>query len=151
MAITALSEVKASMEKINLYIKYSFLISLPFMMGFLVLANFLISFFFGYGKFSLVDVELTAEATRYYALSLAFMFICPILYRAYQVLNLLKPVFFIAILDILANALFNYLFVVVYNLGIKGICLGTFFAYFILCFLSYTLLYLKNQKVIRNG
>ena len=151
MAITALSEVKASMEKINLYIKYSFLISLPFMMGFFVLANFLISFFFGYGKFSLVDVELTAEATRYYALSLAFMFICPILYRAYQVLNLLKPVFFIAILDILANALFNYLFVVVYNLGIKGICLGTFFAYFILCFLSYTLLYLKNQKVIRNG
>jgi putative peptidoglycan lipid II flippase len=151
MAITALSEVKASMEKINLYIKYSFLISLPFMMGFLVLANFLISFFFGYGKFSLVDVELTAEATRYYALSLAFMFIWPILYRAYQVLNWLKPVFFIAILGILANALFNYLFVVVYNLGIKGICLGTFFAYFILCFLSYTLLYLKNQKVIRNG
>lgn len=151
MAITALSEVKASMEKINLYIKYSFLISLPFMMGFLVLANFLISFFFGYGNFSLVDVELTAEATRYYALSLAFMFIWPILYRAYQVLNWLKPVFFIAILGILANALFNYLFVVVYNLGIKGICLGTFFAYFILCFLSYTLLYLKNQKVIRNG
>jgi putative peptidoglycan lipid II flippase len=79
------------------------------------------------------------------------MFIWPILYRAYQVLNWLKPVFFIAILGILANALFNYLFVVVYNLGIKGICLGTFFAYFILCFLSYTLLYLKNQKVIRNG
>ena len=146
MAITALSEVKASMEKINLYIKYSFLISLPFMMGFLVLANFLISFFFGYGKFSLVDVELTAEATRYYALSLAFMFIWPILYRAYQVLNWLKPVFFIAILGILAKALFNYLFVVVYNLGIKGICLGTFFAYSILCFLSYLVLYFAQKN-----
>ena len=145
MAITALSEVKASMGKINLYIKYSFLISLPFMIGFLVLANFLISFFLGYGKFSLVDVELTAEATRYYALSLAFIFIWPILYRAYQVLNLLKPVFFIAILGILANALFNYLFVVVYNLGIKGVCLGTFFAYFILCFLSYLVLYFKRE------
>jgi putative peptidoglycan lipid II flippase len=115
------------------------------MMGFLVLANFLISFFFGYGKFSLVDVELTAEATRYYALSLAFMFIWPILYRAYQVLNWLKPVFFIAILGILANALFNYLFVVVYNLGIKGVCLGTFFAYVLLCLLSYTMLYFKKK------
>jgi putative peptidoglycan lipid II flippase len=146
MAITALSEVKATMGKINLYIKYSFLISLPFMMGFLILANFLISFFFGYGKFSLVDVELTAEATRYYALSLAFMFIWPILYRAYQVLNLLQPVFFIAILGILANALFNYLFVVVYNLGIKGICLATFFAYIFLCLLSYTLLFKKKPK-----
>jgi len=146
MAITALSEVKASIEKINLYIKYSFLISLPFMIGFLILANFLISFFFGYGKFSLVDVELTAEATRYYALSLAFMFIWPILYRAYQVLNLLKPVFFIAILGILANALFNYLFVVVYNFGIKGICLATFFAYFILCFLSYLVLYFAQKN-----
>jgi len=146
MAITALSEVKASMGKINLYIKYSFLISLPFMIGFLVLANFLISFFLGYGKFSLVDVKLTAEATRYYALSLAFMFIWPILYRAYQVLNLLKPVFFIAILGILANALFNYLFVVVYNLGIKGICLATFFAYFILCFLGYLGLYFAQKN-----
>jgi putative peptidoglycan lipid II flippase len=146
MAITALSEVKASMGKINLYIKYSFLISLPFVIGFLVLANFLISFFFGYGKFSLVDVKLTAEATRYYALSLAFMFIWPILYRAYQVLNLLKPVFFIAILGILANALFNYLFVVVYNLGIKGICLATFFAYFILCFLGYLVLYFAQKN-----
>jgi putative peptidoglycan lipid II flippase len=146
MAITALSEVKASMGKINLYIKYSFLISLPFMIGFLVLANFLISFFFGYGKFSLVDVELTAEATKYYALSLAFMFIWPILYRAYQVLNLLKPVFFIAILGILANALFNYLFVVVYNLGIKGICLATFFAYSILCFLGYLVLYFAQKN-----
>jgi len=146
MAITALSEVKASMGKINLYIKYSFLISLPFMIGFLVLANFLISFFLGYGKFSLVDVELTAEATKYYALSLAFMFIWPILYRAYQVLNLLKPVFFIAIFGILANALFNYLFVVVYNLGIKGICLATFFAYSILCFLGYLVLYFAQKN-----
>jgi putative peptidoglycan lipid II flippase len=146
MAITALSEVKASMGKINLYIKYSFLISLPLMIGFLVLANFLISFFLGYGKFSLVDVELTAEATKYYALSLAFMFIWPILYRAYQVLNLLKPVFFIAIFGILANALFNYLFVVVYNLGIKGICLATFFAYSILCFLGYLVLYFAQKN-----
>jgi putative peptidoglycan lipid II flippase len=146
IAITALSEVKASMEKINLYIKYSFLISLPFMMGFLVLANFLISFFFGYGKFSLVDVELTAEATRYYALSLAFMFIWPILYRAYQILNWLKPVFFIAIMGILAKTIFNYLFVIVYNLGIKGICLATFFAYIFLCLLSYTLLFKKKPK-----
>ena len=150
MAITALSEVKASIKKINLYIKYSLLISIPFMVGIFLLGKIAVSFFFGHGRFSITDVDLTAEATKYYALSLFFMFIWPILYRAFQVLNWLKPVFFIAIAGILANAFFNYLFVVVYKLGIKGICLGTFSAYFLICLLSYFLLYYR-QKGESNG
>ena len=146
MAITALSEVKVSFEKINLYIKYSFLISFPFMIGFFFLAKLVVLVFFGYGEFTLVDVEFTAEATKYYALSLAFMFIWPIFYRAFQVLNWLKPVFFITIIGVLANGFLNYLFVVIYKLGIKGICLGTFFAYFFLCLLSYFMLRLYFYK-----
>jgi len=150
MAITALSEVKASFEKINFYIKYSFLISFPFIIGFFFLAKLVILVFFGYGEFTLADVELTAEATKYYALSLSFMFIWPIFYRAFQVLNWLKPVFFIAIIGVLANGFLNYLFVVVYKLGIKGICLGTFFAYFFLCMLSYFILYMQNKKLLKK-
>ena len=74
------------------------------------------------------------------------MFIWPILYRAYQVLNWLKPVFFIATAGILANAFFNYLFVVVYKLGIKGICLGTFLAYAVINSLSYYSLYMRVKN-----
>jgi putative peptidoglycan lipid II flippase len=78
------------------------------------------------------------------------MFIWPILYRSFQVLNWLKPVFFIALCGILANALFNYLFVVVYNLGIKGICLGTFFASLVLCLISYAVLYFSAASTQTN-
>ncbi|HCP10008.1 MAG TPA: virulence factor MviN [Thermodesulfobacterium commune] len=145
MAITALSEVKASFEKINLYIKYSLLIGIPFALGIFIFGKVAVSLIFGYGRFSMTDVALTAEATRYYALSLAFMFIWPILYRAYQVLNWLKPVFFIAIIGILVNGFLNYLFVVVYKFGIKGICLGTFFAYFFPCLSSYFVLYYRHN------
>ncbi|QER41945.1 murein biosynthesis integral membrane protein MurJ [Thermodesulfobacterium sp. TA1] len=148
MAITALSEVKASIEKINFYIKYSLLIGIPFALGIFIFGKVAVSFIFGYGRFSMTDVELTAEATRYYALSLAFMFIWPIMYRAFQVLNWLKPVFFVAVAGVLANAFFNYLFVVVYRLGIKGICLGTFSAYFFICLLSYFVLYYRQKEGI---
>ncbi|MDI1471626.1 MAG: lipid II flippase MurJ [Thermodesulfovibrio sp.] len=147
MAITALSEVKASMEKIKLYIKTSFLISFPFMIVFFFFGKSIVLIFLGYGKFTMTDVNFTAEAVQYYVLSLAFMFIWPILYRAFQVLNWLKPIFFIALIGVLANGVLNYFFVVIYKLGIKGICLGTFFAYFFLCMLSYLMLYINNKKL----
>jgi putative peptidoglycan lipid II flippase len=110
----------------------------------------IVSLFFGHGRFTQTDAQLTAMATMYYALSLPFMFIWPILYRSFQVLNWLKPVFFIALCGILANAFFNYLFVVVYNLGIKGICLGTFFASLVLCLISYAILYFSAASTQTN-
>jgi Uncharacterized membrane protein, putative virulence factor len=144
MAITALSEVKAEIAKVNSFIKHSILISFPFMLIFFLLAEPIVNLFFGHERFTQTDAQLTAIATMYYALSLPFMFIWPILYRSFQVLNWLKPVFFIALCGILANALLNYVFVVVYPLGIKGVCLATFFAYFIQCLMSYAILYFST-------
>jgi Uncharacterized membrane protein, putative virulence factor len=150
MAITALSEVKAEIAKVNSFIKHSILISFPFMLIFFLFAEPIVNLLFGHGRFTQTDAQLTAIATMYYALSLPFMFIWPILYRSFQVLNWLKPVFFIALCGILANALFNYLFVVVYTLGIKGICLGTFFAYLVLCLISYAILYFSASEIRTN-
>jgi putative peptidoglycan lipid II flippase len=150
MAITALSEVKAEIAKVNSFIKHSILISFPFMLIFFLFAEPIVSLLFGHGRFTQTDAQFTAIATMYYALSLPFMFIWPILYRSFQVLNWLKPVFFIALCGILANALFNYLFVVVYTLGIKGICLATFFAYLVLCLISYAILYFSASEIRTN-
>ena len=93
-------------------------------------------------------MELTATATKYYAISLFLVLAWTILYRAFQIINWLLPVFFIALIGILVNGFFNYLFVVVYKLGIVGICLGTFFAYSFLCGVSYGILIwrLKMEK-----
>jgi putative peptidoglycan lipid II flippase len=103
---------------------------------------------FGHGKFTQTDVELTATATKYYAISLFLVLAWTILYRAFQIINWLLPVLFIALIGILINGFFNYLFVVVYTLGIAGICLGTFVAYTFLCGISYGIL-TRKLKVKR--
>jgi putative peptidoglycan lipid II flippase len=95
---------------------------------------------FGHGKFTQTDVELTATATKYYSTSLFLAFAWAVLYRTFQIINWLLPVFFVALIGILVNGFFNYLFVVVYKLGIAGICLGTFVAYAFLCGVSYGIL-----------
>jgi len=74
MAITSLSEVKGSIEKLNFYTKKLLLVSTPVSLFLFVFAEPIVKLFFGYGAFSHVDAHLTATAVRYYALSLPFMF-----------------------------------------------------------------------------
>jgi putative peptidoglycan lipid II flippase len=140
MAITSLSETKASIQNLNKFLKFSFLVSLPATFFLVFFPEIPVKLLFGHGKFTLTDVELTATATKYCAISLFLAFAWAILYRTFQIINWLLPVFFVALISILVNGFFNYLFVVVYKLGIAGICLGTFFAYTFLCGISYVIL-----------
>jgi len=125
---------------LNRFLKFSFVVSLPVMLFLFFFPEIPVKLLFGHGKFTLTDVELTATATKYYAISLFLAFAWTILYRAFQIINWLLPVFFAALIGVLANGFFNYLLVVVYKLGIAGICLGTFFAYAFLCGISYVIL-----------
>jgi putative peptidoglycan lipid II flippase len=140
MAITSLSETKASIQTLNKFLKFSFHVSLPVMLFLFFFPEIPVKLLFGHGKFTQTDVELTATATKYYAISLFLGFAWGILYRTFQVINWLLPVFFVASISVLVNGFFNYLFVMVYKLGIAGICLGTFFAYAFLCGVSYGIL-----------
>ncbi|MEM2074303.1 MAG: hypothetical protein QXO33_07125 [Nitrososphaeria archaeon] len=63
-------------------------------------------YFFGYGAFSRVDVELTATALRFYALSLPFMFFWPLIYRVFQIRGRLLPVGVVGVIGVVANAFF---------------------------------------------
>jgi putative peptidoglycan lipid II flippase len=140
MAITSLSETKTSIQTLNKFLKFSFGVSLPVMLFLFFFPGIPVKLLFGHGEFTKADVELTAIATKYYAISLFLVLAWTILYRAFQIINWLLPVFFIALIGILINGFFNYLLVVVYKLGIAGICLGTFFAYTFLCGVSYWIL-----------
>jgi putative peptidoglycan lipid II flippase len=140
MAITSLSETKASIQTLNKFLKFSFLVSLPVMLFLFFFPEIPVRLLFGHGKFTRTDVELTATATKYYAISLFLAFAWGILYRTFQIINWLLPVFFVALISVLVNGFFNYIFVVVYKFGIAGICLGTFFAYAFLCGVSYGVL-----------
>jgi putative peptidoglycan lipid II flippase len=148
MAITSLSETKASIQTLNRFLKFSLLVSLPVMLFLFFFPEIPVKLLFGHGKFTKADVELTATATKYYAISLFLVLAWTILYRAFQIINRLLPVFFVALIGVLINGFFNYLFVVVYKLGIAGICLGTFVAYTFLCGLSYVIL-IRKLKVNR--
>ena len=138
MAITALSEDPRK-ERLNFFLKKIFLIILPVALILFLFSTLIVKLLFGYGKFSHLDVNLTAVALRYYALSLPFFFAWPILYRYFQVKENLKPLFFIALLGVFVNFLMNYLLVFKLGLGLAGICLGTFVAYVFLCGISYFL------------
>jgi len=146
MAITALSESKANIKVLNKFVKFSLLVSLPATLFLFFFPEIPVALLFGHGKFQLKDMHLTAEATRFYSLSLFFVFFWFILYRAFQVINYLMPVFLIALIGIITNGIANYVFVVLYKLGVAGICLGTFVAYVVLSSLSYFLLYLRSRK-----
>jgi putative peptidoglycan lipid II flippase len=140
MAIASLSETKANIQTLNKFLKFSFLASLPVMLFLFFFPEIPVKLLFGHGKFTQTDAELTATATKYYAISLFLAFAWAVLYRTFQVINWLLPVFFVALGSALVNGFFNYMFVVVYKLGIAGICLGTFFAYTFLCGISYWIL-----------
>jgi putative peptidoglycan lipid II flippase len=140
MATISLSETKADIQTLNKLLKFSMLVSLPVTLFLFFFPEVPVKLLFGHGKFTLTDVELTATATKYYAISLFLAFAWGILYRAFQIINWLLPVFFVSLISILVNGFFNYLFVVVYKLGIAGVCLGTFVAYTFLCGVSYVIL-----------
>ncbi|MGB9935613.1 MULTISPECIES: lipid II flippase MurJ [Thermodesulfovibrio] len=145
IAITSLSEAKGSIEKLNFYIKKIILLILPISVLFFLFSWYLTKLLFGYGAFSHLDIDLTAEAFRFYSLSLPFMFLWPLIYRVFQIRERLNAVSFVAILGVIANGAANYVFVFVLHLGIAGICLGTFFASIIICSTGYQLLRRLND------
>ncbi|MGC9109201.1 MAG: lipid II flippase MurJ [Caldimicrobium sp.] len=140
MAITSLSEAENLMEKLKFYLKKTLQLSLPISVFLFLSSYFWVKILFHYGSFTEEDVRLVSLAASFYALSLPFFFLWPILYRTFQVLNWLKPVFLVAIFGIFGNLIFNYLFVMVFKLGIPGICIATFLSYSILCLVSYFML-----------
>ncbi|SMO55236.1 putative peptidoglycan lipid II flippase [Balnearium lithotrophicum] len=146
MAITSLSETRGSLSKLNFYVKKVLIFSIPIIFIFFFLSKIIVKLLFGYGAFSKTDVTLTAEATKYYSLSIPLMFLWPLFYRVFQIKENLKPVFFVAVAGVVVNALLNYFLVVVYELGIMGICLGTFGAYLLICGFSYLILYLGDKS-----
>ena len=148
--ITPLSEVKGNLKKLNFYIKKIIFLFVPTSLAMFFLSPFFTKILFGYGNFEFLDFLLVSEAAKFYSLALPFLFLWPILYRVYQIKNKLAFLIFIALFGIITNLYLNYLFVIKINLGIKGICLGTFGAYVVLVIISYLFL-LKISRRENNG
>lgn len=146
MAITSISEVMGSIKKLNFYLKKLLIIILPISISFFIFSPFIVKILFGYGAFSGLDVELTSTALRFYAISLPLFFFWPLIYRVFQIREKLISIGLVALLGVIVNAFFNYLFVFKIKLGLIGICLGTFLSYVLICLLGYVLLTNMEQR-----
>jgi len=136
IVITSLSEVNASKEKVNFYVKKIFLFSLPFVVFIFAFAPYIVKVLFGYGAFSVVDIELTAEATRFYVLSLPFAFLWVVFYRIFQIRDRILWLFPVIIFSLAINIIAKYIFIITLSWGIKGICLSSFFTILLTCLIS---------------
>ena len=151
--ITPLSEVNASIDKVNFYLKRTFFITLFISVIFYIFSPVFVKVLYGYGAFSHVDYELTSLASKFYSLCIPYMFLWPILYRIFQIKGKLGGIIFTAIISCILNGVLNYFFVVRFDLGLVGICLGTLGAYLSLVLLSYYLLSKekRNEKLEVSG
>ena len=146
IVITSLSEADADIKKLIFYVKKTALISSLFAIGIFIFAPILVKLLLGYGRFSQEDLILTVAAAKYYALSLPFVFLWPIFYRWFQIKNTLKFVFIISIVSVVAMLCADYLFIIMLNMGIKGIALGSLVANSTLCILSYLIIVKQIRK-----
>lgn len=143
--ITSLSEADADIKKLIFYVKKILLISSLFTIVIFIFAPVLVKLLLGYGHFlQQEDLMLTVEATKYYVLSLPFMFLWPIFYRWFQIKKTLRFIFILSIVSVLVMLSADYLFVIILNMGIIGIPLGSLAANITLCAGSY-LIIVRNE------
>ncbi len=132
--ITPLSESaakghKAVIDKTFFYIRWLALGSIPLAGVMFLLSPFLVDLLFGYGAFSHVDHKLASQAAQVLSLAIPAMFLSPVLFRTFQILDRLAPLTAVYIASILLNAVLNYVFVVILKWGLVGICLTTVIVY----------------------
>ncbi len=123
--ITSLSEATDLKRKLLFYAVRIMAISIPIACLVYLFSPFIVKLLFGYGAFSHVDWQLTVIASKFYAISLPFAFLWPVLYRVHQIKDEMGMLTFLALLSVITNGCLNYLFIVKYSLGLEGICIAT--------------------------
>lgn len=146
IAITSLCEAGGSLDKLNFYSKKLLYITIPVTIFLSIFAEYVVKLLLNYGAFSNLDITLTAEALRYYSFSIFFMFLWPLIYRVLQIREKLLVIGVLALVGVVLNGILNYTLVFIFDLGIKGICLGTFGAYIFLCASGYLLVIMSQDS-----
>ena len=144
MSITSFSESKDIIGKLNFYIKKIFQMSIPLTIFMFLASNIIVKLLFGHGAFNQKDIELTSLAARYFALSLPFFFLWPIIYQTFQVIGHLKPLFILATGSIASMTISNYILITIFKLGIIGICVASFVNYALVSIIAYIIIKIKG-------
>jgi len=144
IVITSLSEVNADWNKVKFYLVRIFLFSLPFVLFIFIFAPYIVKLLFGYGAFSVVDSELTATATRFYVLSLPFVFLWSVFYRIFQIKQGLNAIIKLSLLSTCLKFAFLFFSFLFYKMNIQVITLTTLINIIIIVCLAW-FIYLKRS------
>ena len=137
IAITPLSETNASFEKTNQYLGVILLYSIPFILLTWLFVSPALKILLGYGRFSHLDLSLTAQAAKYYMFSLPLFMCWPVLYRVFQIKGKLSRILLFGVIAGLFNILLKYIFIVHLHFALKGITGSTFVVNLFLCGMAY--------------
>lgn len=114
------------------------LITIPAMVGLVVLAQPIVELAFMRNKFTQFDADMTAQALRFYAPALCALSLSNLLNRVYYSLQDTKTPLIISGVSVILNILFNSILVKV--LGHMGLALGLSIATNISVFISFVVL-----------
>ncbi|MCL4512946.1 MAG: polysaccharide biosynthesis C-terminal domain-containing protein, partial [Candidatus Eremiobacteraeota bacterium] len=151
IGIVSLSENHASQKKTKQYLFFLAIYSLPFIALTWLLLTPVLKVFLEYGRFSNLDLNLTAKAAKYYILSLPFIMIFSILAKAFQIKNKLHLLCTILALGCLVNFFLKYLFVVVLQWHLVAIPLSTLFVNIFVCAVGYVLFRKVSEEKSLSG
>jgi putative peptidoglycan lipid II flippase len=124
MFFTAISE-KNSPKIVGKFILSCLAVSLPYTLILFIFAELIVKLALGYGHFGSMDMVLTAQALRYYALALPAFYIGGIFNRLFIIKERFTGMFALLGVNIALNIAMNYLFLFQLHLGLRGLVLAT--------------------------
>ena len=147
-----MKNVKKISDIQNKSFELSILFSVPASFGLILASNEIVNALFGYGSFSLNDVEMTAKALKFFAYGVPAFALIKILSNFYFARDNTKTPFYISTLIVLLNILisvsfFNKIGFVIIPLATS---ISTWFGVFIYIFLlnRKKILLIKSQLII---
>jgi putative peptidoglycan lipid II flippase len=105
--------------------RWAFLLTIPSMVGLMMLAEPIISVLYQHGKFDAYQASQAAGALRYYAIGLAGYAALKVLVNAFYALERRKTPMMVSFLAVALNLLLNWIFTIRLGWGHRGLAFST--------------------------
>jgi putative peptidoglycan lipid II flippase len=105
--------------------RWALLLTLPSMVGLMMLAEPIISVLYQHGKFNAYEAAQAAGALRFYAIGLAGYAALKVLVNAFYALDRRKTPMMVSLLAVALNLLFNWIFTFRLGWGHRGLAFST--------------------------
>lgn len=136
-------DMKSGRKSMAASVRLIMLITIPSMVGLIVLAQPIVEIAFMRGAFTQYDADMTAQALQFYALALCAMSLNNLLNRVYYSLQDTRTPLIIGALSVVCNIVLNLIFI--RFLGHRGLALGLSLAVNIAVFTSFVVLRKKLE------